>query len=94
MIVLSSKFAAMPSAREAIAVAMQFGWLQPVSCMGSAEVIRLLEADGWCLVRSKGSHWHFKHPSKRGLVTVPHPKKDLPTGTLKSIEKQSGLSLT
>jgi predicted RNA binding protein YcfA (HicA-like mRNA interferase family) len=44
-------------------------------------------------VRQKGSHIQFKHPTKPGLVTVPHPKADIPTGTLKSIEKQSGLTL-
>jgi predicted RNA binding protein YcfA (HicA-like mRNA interferase family) len=43
---------------------------------------------------STGSHLHFKHPIKRGKVTVPHPKHDLPIKTLKSIEKQSGVRLT
>jgi predicted RNA binding protein YcfA (HicA-like mRNA interferase family) len=60
----------------------------------SADVIKLLEADGWQLKRVKGSHHHFKHPSKPGLVTVPHPRKDIPLGTLRSIEKQAGVSLT
>ena len=41
----------------------------------------------------KGSHHHLKHPTKPGTVTVPHPEKDLPIGTLKSIEKQSGVKL-
>jgi predicted RNA binding protein YcfA (HicA-like mRNA interferase family) len=59
----------------------------------SAEVIRLLKAHGWEHVRTKGSHQHFKHPEKSGIVTVPHPKKDVPIGTLKSIEKQSGVEL-
>jgi predicted RNA binding protein YcfA (HicA-like mRNA interferase family) len=35
----------------------------------------------------------FKHPRKKGRVTVPHPERDIPIGTLKSIEKQSGLKL-
>jgi predicted RNA binding protein YcfA (HicA-like mRNA interferase family) len=61
--------------------------------VGSTEVIRLLKADGWQLVRTKGSHCHFKHPTKPGLVTVPHPKKDMPLGTLRSIGKQAGLKL-
>jgi predicted RNA binding protein YcfA (HicA-like mRNA interferase family) len=61
--------------------------------MDSREVIRALEADGWHLVRVNGSHHHFRHPSKAGTVTVPHPKKDFGTGTLKSIERQSGLKL-
>lgn len=62
--------------------------------MGSGEVIRRIEATGWSLVRVKGSHHHFKHASRPGIVTVPHPKKDLPKGTLKSIERQSGVKLT
>jgi predicted RNA binding protein YcfA (HicA-like mRNA interferase family) len=40
-----------------------------------------------------GSHHHYIHPTKPGLTTVPHPKKDLPVGTVKAIERQSGLSL-
>lgn len=53
--------------------------------MNSSALIRMLEQDGWELVRTKGSHHHFKHPRKQGLVTVPHPKKDLPLGTVRSI---------
>lgn len=59
--------------------------------MDSARVIRMLEEDGWFLKRITGSHHHFKHPTKQGLVTVPHPTKDLPVGTLNSIRKQAGL---
>ncbi|MET3214265.1 MULTISPECIES: type II toxin-antitoxin system HicA family toxin [Burkholderia] len=59
--------------------------------MSSTELIRMLEADGWFLVRTKGSHHHFKHPTKPGLATVPHPNKDLPMGTTKSILKTAGL---
>ncbi len=62
--------------------------------MTSAEVIRRIEAAGWTLVRTKGSHHHFKCAGRPGIVTVPHPKKDLPIGTLKSIERQSGVKLT
>jgi predicted RNA binding protein YcfA (HicA-like mRNA interferase family) len=40
-----------------------------------------------------GNHILFKHKSKPGTITVPHPAKDLPAGTLKSIEKASGLKL-
>jgi predicted RNA binding protein YcfA (HicA-like mRNA interferase family) len=61
--------------------------------LSSTDVIRLLKADGWILVRTKGSHQHFKHTGKPGIVTVPHPKKDIPTGTLKSIAKQAGIAL-
>ena len=61
--------------------------------MSSSEVIAKLKADGWHLARTKGSHHHFAHVTKPGIVTVPHPKKDLPIGTLKSIERQSGIKL-
>jgi predicted RNA binding protein YcfA (HicA-like mRNA interferase family) len=63
-------------------------------CMRSAKVIKKLEAAGWYEVRVTGSHHHFRHDERPGLVTVPHPKADLPTGTLRSIEKQSGVNLT
>jgi predicted RNA binding protein YcfA (HicA-like mRNA interferase family) len=59
--------------------------------MKSLDLIKKIEADGWYEVRITGSHHHFKHPTKKGLVTIPHPKKDLPSGTVKSILKQAGL---
>lgn len=59
--------------------------------MNSTKLIRMLKEDGWKNVRTKGSHHHFKHPTKSGLVTVPHPEKDLPIGTVNSILKQAGL---
>ncbi|MDO9795041.1 type II toxin-antitoxin system HicA family toxin, partial [Glaesserella parasuis] len=43
------------------------------------------------LVATSGSHHQFKHPTKQGRVTVPHPKKDLKKGTELSILKQAGL---
>jgi predicted RNA binding protein YcfA (HicA-like mRNA interferase family) len=61
--------------------------------LSSREVIRTLTADGWVFVRAVGDHHQFKHPMKPGKVTVPHPVRDLPIGTLKSIERQSGLAL-
>jgi predicted RNA binding protein YcfA (HicA-like mRNA interferase family) len=61
--------------------------------MNSRDVIRALEQDGWKHVRTRGSHWQFRHPDKPGLVTIPHPRRDLAIGTLRSIEKQSGLKL-
>ena len=60
----------------------------------SRVVIRKIEAAGWKHVRTSGSHWHFKHPSRPGIVTVPHPKRDLPKGTLRSIERQSVVDLS
>ena len=58
--------------------------------MTSKEVISRLQAEGWILVNTKGSHQQFKNPTQKGRVTVPHPKKDLPKGTLRSIAKQAG----
>lgn len=56
------------------------------------EVIERLEADGWYLARTKGSHRQFKHPTKLGTVTVPSKlSKDLAIGTLMSIWKQAQL---
>ena len=57
----------------------------------SREVIRLLKDAGWYEVDVTGSHHQFKHPSKRGRVTVKDPDKDIPRKTLDSIERQSGL---
>jgi len=61
--------------------------------MNTKEVIRILKKDGWFEVARKGSHVQFKHATKPGRVTVPHPKSDVPIGTLKSIEKQAGLKI-
>jgi predicted RNA binding protein YcfA (HicA-like mRNA interferase family) len=57
----------------------------------SRQIIKLIEADGWVLVETRGSHCQFKHPTKPGRVTVPHPKRDLPIGTTRSILRQAGL---
>ncbi|MBR1630164.1 MAG: type II toxin-antitoxin system HicA family toxin, partial [Lachnospiraceae bacterium] len=43
----------------------------------SREVIKILESDGWYLVSTKGSHYQFKHPDKKGRVTVKHPDKNI-----------------
>ena len=54
------------------------------------ELIRIIEDDGWYLDRTKGSHRQFKHPIKRGLVTVSgNLGVDIPIGTLKNILKQA-----
>lgn len=56
------------------------------------DLIRRLEAGGWFLARTRGSHRQYRHPSKPGLVTVPgHLADDLASGTLNSILKQAGL---
>ncbi|WP_105531927.1 type II toxin-antitoxin system HicA family toxin [Solimicrobium silvestre] len=58
--------------------------------MNSANLIKKLKQDGWYLAHTVGSHNQFKHPTKPGKVTVPHPRKDIQIGTLKSIFKQAG----
>ncbi len=56
------------------------------------DIIRRLEAEGWFLEATRGSHRQFKHSSKSGRVTVPgKPRDDLHPGTLKSILRQAGL---
>ena len=60
--------------------------------MNSRDVIALIEADGWVQVAQKGRHIQFKHPTKAGRVTVVNPKRDIPIGTVRSIEKQPGIS--
>ena len=62
--------------------------------MTSREIIKKLRDDGWILNHTKGTHYQFKHPIEPGKVTVPHPKKDFPIGTLKSIFKQAGWEWT
>jgi predicted RNA binding protein YcfA (HicA-like mRNA interferase family) len=59
--------------------------------MNSRAIIKALQADGWRLQRTRGSHHQFVHPTKRGTVTVPHPKKDLGKGLVSAIRKQAGL---
>ena len=59
--------------------------------MTSKELIKRITKDGWECVNVKGIHHQCKHPDKPGRVTIPHPKKDIKTGTVKSILKQAGL---
>ena len=56
------------------------------------EVIKLIEADGWCIVATKGSHRQYKHDKKSGRVTIAgHPGDDMAPGTLNSVLKQAQL---
>jgi predicted RNA binding protein YcfA (HicA-like mRNA interferase family) len=57
----------------------------------SKELVALIEQDGWNFVRQTGSHLHYKHPVKQGLVTIPRQNRDLKKGTVNSILKQAGL---
>ena len=71
--------------------AMQ-GKTEEVRSMSSDDLIRRIQLEGWKKVAQKGSHVQFKHPTKKGRVTIPHPEKDLPKGTVKNILKQAGLA--
>jgi predicted RNA binding protein YcfA (HicA-like mRNA interferase family) len=56
------------------------------------DIIAEVEADGWVLDHTTGSHRQFKHPAKAGTVTIPgHPRQDLAPGTVSSIRKQAGI---
>lgn len=61
--------------------------------MKARDVLKLIEQDGWYLVRTKGSHRQYKHPQKQGRVTLAFHSMnaDLAPGTLNSILKQAGL---
>lgn len=56
------------------------------------ELIKLIEDDGWYHIKTKGSHRQFKHPTKKGKVTIPCKMgEDVPKGTRNSVLKQAGL---
>jgi len=59
--------------------------------MSSKDLIRQLERAGWCLSRVRGSHHVFRHPERGGHVCVPHPRKDLGVGLVRTIRQQAGL---
>ncbi len=59
----------------------------------SREIVKILLEDGWYIERVKGDHHQFKHHNKTGSVTVPHPKKNLPVKTVKSIFNQAGIKI-
>ena len=59
----------------------------------SREVIKMLKQDGWYEVNCVGDHHQFKHLKKKGRVTIAHPRKDIPLGTLRSILAQAGITL-
>jgi predicted RNA binding protein YcfA (HicA-like mRNA interferase family) len=61
--------------------------------VNSRDIVVKIEADGWFKVAQKGSHVQFRHKTKKGRVTVPHPKRDIAIGTVRSIEKQAQIKL-
>ena len=62
--------------------------------MTPKEPEKIIQKDGWRLVQVEGAHHHYKHPTKKGNVTIAfHSRpKDLKTRTVKSILKQAGLA--
>jgi predicted RNA binding protein YcfA (HicA-like mRNA interferase family) len=56
----------------------------------SRVIIDRLKRDGWIEAGGKGSHRKFRNPVTGQSLVVPHPKKDLPTGTAQKIAKQAG----
>lgn len=57
----------------------------------SADLIRIVTADGWFRVPASGGHLQFKHPTNPGRVTIDHPVRDMPIGTAKSVFMLAGL---
>ena len=57
----------------------------------SREIIKILKDDGWYLHEVHGDHHQFKHPNKKGKVTVIHPEKNLTVRLIRIILKQAGL---
>ena len=64
-----------------------------IHTMTSAELIKRMLNAGWVLRGVKGSHHVYVHPQRPGHVTVPHPRKDLGTGLLHKLLKQTDLNL-
>jgi predicted RNA binding protein YcfA (HicA-like mRNA interferase family) len=62
-----------------------------IHMMKSADLIRELIKVGWILDRVRGSHHVFTHPSRPGIVVVPHPRKDLGKGLVAKIRRQAGI---
>ena len=56
----------------------------------SRQLVRMLERDGWKLDRVKGDRHTFKHPAREVIITVTHPRKDLPIGLVRRIYKLAG----
>lgn len=59
----------------------------------SRDILKILTDDGWYEVNCTGDHHQFKHPTKKGRVTLTHPKKDIPIKTVKSIFKQADIDI-
>ena len=56
----------------------------------SRKLVQMLKRDGWELDRVTGDHHTFKHPAKPELITITHPRKDMPTGLVRAIYRIAG----
>lgn len=56
----------------------------------SRKLLKLLQDDGWTVVRIAGDHHILQHPGRGQTIVVPHPKKDLPKGLVRRIYKDAG----
>jgi predicted RNA binding protein YcfA (HicA-like mRNA interferase family) len=56
----------------------------------SRKILRMLQRDGWQIVRISGDHHILQHPEFDHTIVVPHPKKDLPRGLVRRIYKDAG----
>jgi predicted RNA binding protein YcfA (HicA-like mRNA interferase family) len=62
--------------------------------MNSKDVIRILKRNGWLHDRTRGSHHVFIHRETGRIAIVPHPKRDLPIGTVKALERQTSIKFS
>ena len=67
--------------------------MPPLPRVSAREVQRAIQRDGWRVVRVTGSHTHFGHPTKPGIVTVAMHAGTIPVGTIRSIIRQAGLTV-
>lgn len=61
-----------------------------IKSQSSREIISRLRSDNWLLARENKGHQQWRHPTKPGRVTLDHPRKDIPIGTLRSLYRQAG----
>lgn len=64
---------------------------QQLPAITGARLVKALQAAGFILTTTRGSHHRLKHPDGRA-TTVPVHGKDVPKGTLRSILRDTGLS--
>jgi predicted RNA binding protein YcfA (HicA-like mRNA interferase family) len=66
--------------------------VQSEAALKVRDLVRLLAADGWRRVKTRGSHRKCVHQRKPGHLIVPErPADDIAVGTLLSILKKAGL---